>query len=84
MVANLKPALKFYWKEKKRRLKWEGIICFMIGKLKMFIVIKLFYKLDEMFIRIPFKFRGISKCEYSSYKIKLKWAMDLQKYNTLK
>jgi hypothetical protein len=56
----------------------------MIGKLKMFIVIKLFHKLDEMFIRIPFKFRGISKCEYSSYKIKLKWAMDLQKYNTLK
>ena len=46
--------------------------------------IKLFHKLDEMFIRIPFKFRGISKCEYSSYKIKLKWAMDLQKYSTLK
>ena len=43
-----------------------------------------YYKLDEIFIRIPFKFRGISKCEYSSYKIKLKWAMDLQKYSTLK
>lgn len=48
------------------------------------IIIKLFYKLDEIFIRIPFKFKGISKCEYSSYKIKLKWAMDLQKYSTLK
>ena len=41
---------------KKEDLNGKALSVSWIGKLKMFIVIKLFYKLDEIFIRIPFKF----------------------------
>lgn len=57
--------MNFYWREIKGDLnlnKCEGLFVLWIERFKIFIVIKLFYKFNEVDIRILIGFEGISKC----------------------